>query len=451
MSNDIWVVALVLAAAVVNSVLWPLWQQRCVPYVKNIASIGLLSAAVITWQSDLSGVTEAIILTLLAITQVVVLVQDHQKEKLAEWHALMLLSVIGGCVVVASDDIITALVALELLYLPLYGLVALRRSTPQVAEAAVKYFMQGAIASVLMWYGVSLLYILTGQIELTAMAEAAAKLAGQSVSVWQTVCLLVGLSALTSGMLFKLGVMPFHGWVIDIYATAEPAVTMLIITLPKPVVTWLAYRLLIPAVAPWPYLAQDSLALLGVVSLLFGALGALYQQPIRHVLGYSSIAQMGIVVVLWATGASSMATAQSYVLVYALTTILALVLLSAWPGKRGVVVELTGVALSSPGYALAWLLVWLSFAGIPLTAGFMVKANAIIAMVTAQMLPLAVVIMLVSLASVAYALAVLRQMLFEAAEQRQTDVVVLPWHVSLLALLILWWGIAPQSLLQWFI
>ncbi|MGD9951628.1 MAG: NADH-quinone oxidoreductase subunit N, partial [Burkholderiales bacterium] len=208
-----------------------------------------------------------------------------------EFLTLMLFALLGILVMVSANSFLALYLGLELLSLSLYALVALNRDSAAATEAAMKYFVLGALASGLLLYGMSMIYGATGTLVISEVAARAGALAAESSSA--RVLLVFGLVFLVAGVAFKLGVVPFHMWIPDVYQGATTAVTLLIATAPKLAAFAMAMRLLVdglPSLAPdW----QQMLAVLAVLSMALGNVTAIAQSNLKRMLAYSTIAHMG--------------------------------------------------------------------------------------------------------------------------------------------------------------
>ena len=200
-----------------------------------------------------------------------------------EYFALLLFAVLGMMVMISASHFLTLYLGLELLSLSLYAMVALQRDSAQAVEAAMKYFVLGALASGLLLYGMSMLYGLTGTLELARMAETLA------AGVENRTVLAFGLVFLVAGLGFKLGAAPFHMWVPDIYHGAPSAVTLFIGSAPKLAAFAFVMRLLAEGLQPAHGDWQQMLAVMAVLSLAIGNLAAIMQTNIKRMLAYSSI------------------------------------------------------------------------------------------------------------------------------------------------------------------
>ncbi|HWS74273.1 MAG TPA: NADH-quinone oxidoreductase subunit NuoN [Quisquiliibacterium sp.] len=336
-----------------------------------------------------------------------------------EFYALALFSLLGQMVMISANNLLVVYVGLELMTLSLYALAALRRDHTASSEAAMKYFVLGALASGFMLYGMSMIYGGTGSLDLPEIARAF------GAAETNRLVLVFGVVFLVAGLAFKFGAVPFHMWVPDVYQGTPTATTLLIAGAPKLAAFAMAFRLLaegLPGVAvDW----QQMLVVLSVASLVVGNLVAIAQRNFKRMLAYSTIAQVGFVLLGLATGvvggsAESAADAYSasmfYVITYVLTTLgtFGLIQLLARMGFEAEEIEdLRGLNRRSPWMAFVALILMFSLAGIPPTVGFYAKLAVLQAVVNSGQVWLAVVAVLASLVGAFYYLRVVKSMYFD--------------------------------------
>jgi NADH-quinone oxidoreductase subunit N len=345
----------------------------------------------------------------------------------------------------------------------MYALVALRRDDGRATEAAMKYFVLGALASGFLLYGMSMLYGAAGTLDINELARNI--VAGQTAS---KAALVLGTVFIVAGLAFKLGVVPFHMWVPDVYHGAPTPVTAFIGSVPKLAAFAIAFRLLVEGLLQMAVDWQKMLILLSVASLVIGNLTAIAQTNIKRMLAYSTIAQMGFMLLAMLSGVvggSTLTTANAYsaalfyVITYALTTLgtFGVLLLLARAGfECENVADLKGLNKRSPWYAFVMLLMMFSLAGIPPTVGFYAKLVVLQALlgstITSGMIWLAVIAVLFSLIGAFYYLRVVKTMYFEepSPELLATPIVAaqdMRIALSINGAMILVLGIAPQYLL----
>ncbi|TCS71347.1 NADH dehydrogenase subunit N [Sulfuritortus calidifontis] len=363
-----------------------------------------------------------------------------------EYFALVLFAVLGMMVMISASHFLTLYLGLELLSLSLYTMVALQRDSAVASEASMKYFVLGAVASGFLLYGMSILYGMTGSLELARVVEA--------VEVGNPTLLAFGLVFVVAGLAFKLGVAPFHMWVPDIYHGAPSAVTLFIGSAPKLAAFAIVMRLLVdglhPAVGDW----QQMLAIMAVLSLMIGNLAAIMQTNIKRMLAYSTIAHMGFLLLgVLADSYAGYSAAMFYVITYALMSLGAfgmVVYLSRAGFEAENLDDFKGLNARHPWLAAVMAMVMLSLAGLPPFVGFYAKLTVLQALVGAGWLWLAVIAVIFSLIGAFYYLRVVKVMYFDAphatdlAPSGEADVRAL---LSANGLGVLVLGLMPQPLL----
>ncbi len=344
---------------------------------------------------------------------------DRKIDK-PEYYVLALLMTLGMMVMATANHMLSMYIGLEMMSLALYTMVAFDRNSARSTEAAMKYFVLGALASGLLLYGMSMIYGATGSLEFSAIAQGVYNQAAN-----QTV-LMFGLVFLVAGICFKLGVVPFHMWVPDVYEGAPTAVTLMISTAPKLAAFAMAVRLLIWALFDVAEEWQGMLMLVAVASIALGNLAAIAQTNIKRMLAYSGISHMGFMLLGLLAGvvdgdrhfalnaySSAMFYAVSYVIM-SLASFGMLILLSRAGFEAENIDDFKGLNKRSPWFALMMLFVMFSMAGVPFFIGFFAKFAVLQAVVAAGYFWLAVVAVLLSVAGAFYYLRVVKVMYFDA-------------------------------------
>ncbi|MCX7961026.1 MAG: NADH-quinone oxidoreductase subunit NuoN [Burkholderiales bacterium] len=339
-----------------------------------------------------------------------------------EFLALLLFALLGMAVMMSAASFLTLYLGLELLSLCLYALVALQRDSAAATEAAMKYFVLGALASGLLLYGLSMLYGATGSLALTEVARQV----GLAVrGGTQQTFLVFGLVFVVAGIAFKLGVVPFHMWIPDVYQGAPTAITLVIGSAPKLAAFAMAVRLLVNGLLELAADWQQMLAILAVLSMALGNLAAIAQTNLKRMLAYSTIAHMGFMLLgllsgvvggNWLNAADAYAAAMFYTLVYVAMSLGAfgvLLLLSTRGVECETLDDMKGLNRRSPWTAFLVLLLMFSLAGVPPTAGFYAKFAVISAAVNAGQVGLAVFAVLFSLVGAFYYLRIVKLMYFD--------------------------------------
>ena len=325
-----------------------------------------------------------------------------------EYHILSLTALLGICVLVSANSLLTVYLGVELLSLSLYALVAFDRDSGVAAEAAIKYFVLGAIASGTLLYGMSMLYGLTGTLSLDKLA---------TVSASHGAGFVIAVTFIVVAVAFKFGAVPFHMWVPDVYAGAPVSVALLISTAPKLASFALVTRLLVYGLGADPTLWVQILMVLAVLSLLAGNLIAIAQTSIRRMLAYSAIANVGFILLGFITAEpSGYRAALAYTLIYVLTTLgsFGVVLFAARrDGEAEELDDFKGLGSRDPLLALVMLMLMFSTAGVPPFAGFWAKLWIIQSLLHSQHVWLATLAVLASVIGAYYYLRVIWFMYFD--------------------------------------
>jgi NADH-quinone oxidoreductase subunit N len=317
-------------------------------------------------------------------------------------------------IVASASHFLTLYLGLELLALSLNAMVAFQRDSAQATEAAMKYFVLGAISSGILLYGMSILYGLTGTLDIAGVRQAVAGMAADDV------VLIFGLVFVVVGIAFKLGAVPFHMWVPDVYHGAPTSVTLYIGTAPKIAGFALVMRLLVGGLEDLAVSWQDMLTILAVLSMAIGNVVAIAQSNMKRMLAYSSISHMGFfflgIVSATPNGYSS---ALFYVLVYAVMSLGAfgmIILLSRSGFEAERLDDFKGLNQRSPWYAFLMLLLMFSMAGAPPTIGFYAKLLVIQAVIEVGMIWLAILAVLFAVIGAYYYIRVVKVMYFDDVE-----------------------------------
>ena len=296
-----------------------------------------------------------------------------------EFYVLALFSLLGQMVMISANNFLTIYLGLELMSLSLYALVALRRDDARATEAAMKYFILGALASGFLLYGMSMLYGATGSLDISRVAAVIG-----SGTVNPTI-LTFGLVFVVAGLAFKLGAVPFHMWVPDVYQGAPTGVTLLLGGAPKLATFAICVRLLVEGMLPMAFDWQQMLMILAVLSLAIGNLTAIAQSNLKRMLAYSTIAQMGFVLLGLMAGvvghktdnaAAAYSAAMYYAITYVMTTVgsFGLIMVLARQGFEAEEIDdFKGLSKRSPAYAVLMSVLMFSLAGVPPMMGFAAK------------------------------------------------------------------------------
>ncbi|MFC3625544.1 NADH-quinone oxidoreductase subunit NuoN [Vogesella amnigena] len=363
-----------------------------------------------------------------------------------EYFTMALFALLGMNFMVSASNFVSLYLGLELLSLALYSLIALQRESAAATESAMKYFVLGALASGLLLYGMSMLYGATGSLDLALIAKSIASgQANETLLVFGTVFIVAGLA-------FKLGAVPFHMWVPDVYHGAPTALTLMIGAAPKLAAFVFVLRILVQGmgalVADW----QGMLIIIAVLSMAIGNITAIAQTNLKRMLAYSTISHMGFLLLgLIAGNPEGYSAAMFYAIVYILTTLVGfgiLLGLSRAGFECETLDDLKGLNGRNSWYALLMLLALFSMAGIPPLAGFYAKFAVIQAIVNINLVWLAVVAVMMSLIGAFYYLRAVKVMYFDDVQDNSpismSGDMKLVLSVNAVALLVL--GMMPERL-----
>lgn len=429
-------------------------------WIYRLAQVTLIGAAILTvynfhetgslfagmyLQDQLASVLKLFVYLAVGFVFIYANPTEHQ----AEYYSLGLFSALGMMVLIAAGHFISFFLGLEILSLPLYAMVALDRKSALAAEASMKYFVTGALASALLLYGLSLLYGATESLAFSSIAERFVHRPDHPDLV-----LVVGLGFALAGLLFKLGATPFHMWVPDVYQGSATSVTLFVSSVPKIAALGIIIRFLAQALPALHTEAQPILIFVAIASMLLGNLVAIVQTNLKRMLAYSSIAHIGYMLLgIIAATSAGYAAAIFYVLMYVLMVTGAfgiLVLMS----REGIEIEniddLQGLNTRSPWLALVMLLMMFSMAGIPPLVGFFAKLGVLEALVQTHLVWLAAVALVFAIIGAYYYIAVVKVMYFEEplVETPIPLTIDAGLAISINGLAVLFLGLFPSGLIN---
>jgi NADH-quinone oxidoreductase subunit N len=339
---------------------------------------------------------------------------ERDAEHGPEYSVLVLLTALGGAVMVSATSLITLYIGLELLSLSSYVLASYRRSDERSAEAGLKYFVLGALASGILLYGISLLYGFTGTMNFPGIAAAFGREGVPSIG------LLFGLVFVLAGVAFKVSAVPFHMWTPDVYEGAPTPVTAFFASAPKVAAMLLGVRLCIDALGPATDAWRQIVIFAALASVFLGAVAAYGQTNIKRLLAYSSINNVGFVLVGLAAGTpEGVSSVLFYLAVYVVMTLGAFLCVLWMRDENGQPVEdiaaLSGLSQTRPGFAAALAVFMFSLAGIPPLFGFWPKLLVFRAAVDAGLIALAVAAIIGTVVGAYYYLRIVKVMYFDDA------------------------------------
>ena len=391
------------------------------------------------------------VVTLLTVAVVFVYSTDYLQRRAilkGEYYVLGLFATLGAMVLISAGSLITLYLGLELMSLCLYAMVAFDRDSGIAAESAIKYFVLGSMASGTLLYGMSIVYGVTGSLELAAIATAAHNGLGGNIG------LLFGIAFLIVGVGFKFGAVPFHMWIPDVYEGSPTCVTVFIGTASKLAAFALTMRLLPEALAGSQPDWSQMLVVLAVLSMAIGNIVAIAQSNLKRMLAYSTISHVGYILLGILSGTAqgyqaSMFYMISYVIVAA--GAFGMILLLARQGFEADKLEdFRGLNARSPWFAGMMAFLMFSLAGLPPFIGFWAKLGVIQAVLNVNYTWLAVVAVLFSVVGAFFYLRIVKLMYFD--EPTETALIggsaLVRMVLSVNALLALGLGMIPGTLLQ---
>jgi len=341
--------------------------------------------------------------------------QDRNIFK-GEFYVLGLFGLLGMMVMISANHYLSMYLGLELLSLSLYAMVAFDRDNPNAAEAAMKYFVLGAIASGMLLYGMSMVYGMTGSLNIVEVAIAVDIMEGNNI------VLIFGLVFMVIGMAFKLGAVPFHMWIPDVYHGSPTTVTSYIATAPKVAGFAMIIRLLAESMGSLQTDWQGMLVIMAVLSMILGNVIAIAQTNLKRLLAYSTISHVGFILLgLIAGNQEGYSAAMFYTLTYALMSLggFGIIILLARKGfEADNISDLKGLNQRSPWFAFLMLIIIFSMAGVPPTVGFWAKLAVLKAVVNIDMLWLALVAVFFSIIGIFYYLRIIKVMYFDDAQDK---------------------------------
>ena len=373
--------------------------------------------------------------------------KEHQCLK-GEYFVLGLFAVLGMMIMASAYSLLSVYLGLELLSLSLYAMVAMQRTSSSASEAAMKYFVLGALASGMLLYGISMIYGLTGSLQLITIADVI------NVDSANRMYLVYGMIFLIIGIAFKLGAAPFHMWVPDVYQGAPTSVTLFISSAPKLAAFAMAMRILVDGLLPLLSDWQSILMILAVLSMAIGNIIAISQTNIKRMLAYSTIAHVGFLFLGFIAGtATGFAGSMFYIISYALMSIGAfgmIILLGRFGFEADMLDDFKGLSERSPWFAFIMLCFMFSMAGVPPFLGFWSKWFVLKELVASGFVVLAAVAVVFSIIGAYYYLRIIKLMYFDKPDSmtaikasRQMRFVL---SINGLAILVL--GLIPNILMS---
>lgn len=445
-------------------------------FVKNkfilygLAQISLFTAAYFTLSTHTSAVGYAfsgffvddtladVLKLMILLGSAVMFVYTRQYMQLrnmfrGEYYALVLFAVLGMMIMVSGQSMLTIYMGLELLSLCLYSLVALDRDNAKSSEAAMKYFVLGALASGMLLYGMSMIYGMTGSLNISAITSALQEIPPLDSGPKNPV-LILGVVFIVAGLAFKFGAVPFQMWVPDVYQGSPTSITMLIGSVPKFAAYAIAIRLLAQGLQPLTADWQDMLLIMAVLSIAIGNITAIAQTNLKRMLAYSTISHVGFLLFgLMSGNLNGFASSMFYISAYVLMTLAGfgmILLLSRKGYEAENLDDLKGLSQRSPWAALLMMITMFSMAGVPPTIGFYAKFTVLQAALQAGYIWAVVFAVLMAAIGAFYYLRIVKLMYFDAPQDFATisAPVDMKLILSINAFALLAFGLMPQTLMN---
>jgi NADH-quinone oxidoreductase subunit N len=394
-----------------------------------------------------------------AVIVVVIYSRDYlisRKLDHGEYYLLVLFATLGMMVMISASHFLTIYLGLEMLSLSLYALVALDRDSARATEAAMKYFVLGALASGLLLYGMSMVYGATGTLEIGGVAQAL------HLGIANKTVLVFGLVFIVAGIAFKLGAVPFHMWVPDVYQGAPTPITLFIASAPKLAAFAMTMRMLVYGLFEVAEHWQSMLLLLALFSIALGNLAAIAQTNIKRMLAYSAISHMGFMLLGLLSGTvgadkhfalNAYSSALYYVVAYVIMSLgsFGMILLMSRSGHEAEHLDdFKGLNQRSPWFAAVMMALMFSMAGVPFFVGFFAKFSVLLAAVDAGHVAVAVFAVMFSLIGAFYYLRIVKLMYFDAPTDT-TPILASPdmrLLLSLNGLAVALFGLFPDTLMS---
>lgn len=458
---EVFLLAMLCVILIVDLLL----SEKSKIYTYFMVQLTLLGCSIITVGTHTDGVVYAFhnmfvddlmsdvlkLLTYLAVSMMLVYSRQYLMLRglfTGEFMVLALFALLGMNVMISANNFVTLYLGLELLSLSLYAMVALQRDSAVATEAAMKYFILGALASGLLLYGMSMLYGATGSLDLGQISDAIKH------GVPNKSLLVFGLVFIVSGLAFKLGVVPFHMWIPDVYHGAPTAMTMLIGSAPKLAAFAFTARILVEGLQPLVKDWSGMLIIMAIASMALGNLSAIAQTNLKRMFAYSTISHMGFLLLGFiGGGVEGYGSSMFYAVVYVLMSLGAfgmIMLLSRAGFEADKLDDFKGLNQRSPWLAFMMLLLMFSMAGVPPTVGFYAKFSVLNAIVQTGHTWLAIVAVLFSLIGAFYYLRIVKLMYFDTPESHEpinvaSDTALL---ISINGLGVLFLGMMPGMLMS---
>jgi NADH-quinone oxidoreductase subunit N len=459
------IIMLVMTCLVLVVDLFLTQEKRWISLLLSVLTLVLTALAIVMVApvDSISSFGDSFVLDQLAVTLkittclVVLLVFVYSRDYLVdhdiykgEYYVLGLFATLGMMIMISAHSFLLVYLGLELLSLSLYAMIAFNRNSIAASESAMKYFVLGAMASGLLLYGISILYGVTGTLNINQLAEVVSLKMGQ-----YPLPLSFALTFIVVGLSFKLGAVPFHMWLPDVYQGSPTSVTLFIGTAPKIAGFAMAIRLLVDGLADLYVDWSRMLIVLSVASMVIGNIIAIAQTNFKRMLAYSTISHVGFILLGILSGtAGGFASAMFYTITYAITSSVAfgvLLVLNRKGAEAENIADLSGLNDTNPWHAAMLAIAMFSMAGVPPTVGFYAKLSVLQSVIKIDLIWLAVLAVLFSVIGLFYYLRVIKVMYFDKPQQDQVITIKHALDVKILlsanSLTLLGLGIFPSALM----
>ena len=458
---EIIVLAMAMSILLISLFLKP--KQKIINYIIAQISLAVVAFAIISTHTEavsyafsdmfVDDTLSDVLKLMMVVATSIMLVYTRQYMQLrnlfkGEYYALVLFGLLGMMIMVSGQNLISIYMGLELLSLCLYTLVAFDRDNPKSTEAAMKYFVLGALASGLLLYGMSMIYGVTGSLNISEIATSLTQ------GNFNRNVLTLGLVFIVSGLAFKFGAVPFQMWVPDVYEGAPTHITLFIGSVPEFAAFAIAIRLLAQGLESLVIDWQSMLLIMAVLSIAIGSFAAIAQTNLKRMLAYSTISHIGFLLFGLMSGTlNGYASSMFYITAYVLMTLAGfgmILLLSRQGFESDQLDDLKGLNRRSPWAAFLMMVTMFSMAGIPPTIGFYAKFTVLQAALQAGYLWAVVFAVIMTTVGAFYYLRIVKLMYFDEPNNAATIDAPLDMQfvLSINAMTLLALGILPQTLMQ---
>ena len=369
---------------------------------------------------------------------------NHLNSLKIEYFTISILGLVGTMVMISAYSLLMLYLGIELLSLALYALIGFNKHSGLSSEAAIKYYVLGAMSSGILLFGISLIYGFTGSINYFDIADQIRNINSNSV---QYLGIIFGIIFITASLCFKFGAAPFHIWVPDIYQGSLISTTILLSTLPKIAVFIVFLKLYFIPFMALEYVWSDILIFIGIASIIIGSIFALTQENIKRLLAYSAISNIGFIILAMALVSNDgLHASLYYTIVYSFTALASFgVVTHITSNSHGIedISDLAGLSKTHPYFAILILITMLSSAGIPPLIGFHAKLMVIQALINNSYILLSIIVVLMTVVSAYYYLRVIKTVYFEERENLISTYTSSNILLSINVVLLLGLGIFP--------